>query len=348
MGYVMTDKENRTKKIHYRYASFFKKSALTLQEMLVKALKVKSTVSSRYQVLGISGAEEAPAVALEREFINTNISRYGMFFGSLVRYEAGSNKHIVTLDDNATTLSLAQIAPPASKDGKRSEFLDSILYFGVFGNHVVILQSASLRTRELEKHLNWFFRQCNLFNSEQAVSLDQQLTDEAKDRILNAPTKRLKVGAPFDPAAEEVNSEDVQSQNAPSAPETKRISFHRTGPGWNVLKALGFTEGSIGEQLEQDLNDSSNLEIKVEISYKHSPKGETQRLMNGLTKALRHTELEDYEVDFKGAGTLKGDKLILSADVSFSYYKGLVDEEDFYTKIHSWITERIKEKVLKV
>lgn len=344
----MTKQQNRTKKIHYRQASFFQASPLTLQELLGAALRIKAKVAERYRLLGVNSLE-TPSTVVEREFINTNVSRYAMFFGSLIRYEAGSNKHILTVDDNAGTLSLDQIVPPTTKDGKRQEFLDSILHFAVFGNHLVVLQSASLKTRELEKHLNWLFREAGVFDNQQRLSLDQQLTEDAKTKILNAPTKRLKVGAPLD--APEVQQGSEVISNLPTnvqAPETKKISLHRTGPGWDVLKALGFNEGSIKEQLERDLDASSNLEIRVEISYKRAPKGETQSLMNGLTKALRHTELEDYEVEFKGAGSLKGDKLILSADISLKYFNGLVDEEDFYLKVHSWIIDRIREGVLKV
>lgn len=347
----MSERESRTKKIHYSTASFLKKTTVSLQDFLTKALKDKPTVASRYQIRGLSATPENSVVALEKEFINTNVARFGMFFGSLVKYESGANKHILTIDDHAPRLNLDQIAPQASKEGKRREFLDSILYFAVLGNHVVILQAASLRTKELEKHLNWLFSECGLIKDGQALSLDQQLTEEATEKIMNADTKKLSIGAPI--ASSSSSLTVIDESNAPKSTglrplETKTISLRRTDPGWNVLRALGLIEGAIGEQLERELNETSNLEIKVEISYKRKAKGETQSLLNGLTKALRHTDAEDFEVEFKGAGSLKGDKLILSAYISLSYYKGLVDEEDFYTKVHDWVRGRIKEGVIKV
>jgi hypothetical protein len=343
----MAEQENRTKKIHYRHASYLQPSPMTLQAMLTDAIKSRSKVSERYRLLS-TGNDDELTKSVEKEFINTHITRFGMFFGNLLRYEAGANKHIVTIDDSASALSLEQIVPPKA-DGKQREFLDSILYFGVFNDHLVVLQSASLRTKELEKYLNWLLVETGHFDTNQWVTLEQHLTKEATDKIVKTPVKTIKIGAPFSDAKVDLKA---ASESDPShvvkVPETKKVSFFKTGRAGAVLEALGLNQGTLTDDLTKGVDSDSNIEVRVEISYKYSAKGDTQKILNNLTKALRHTDIEDYEVEFQGAGTLKADKLILSADISLKFCNGLVDEEDFYLKVHNWVRLRVLDGVLEV
>lgn len=337
----MSEIHNRTKIIHYREASFFKESVLTLQELLESAVKQKPLAKNRFQVLSqLSDDVE------EREFINTYLERYGMFFGSFVRYEAGANKHTLTEDELATEFSVEQLAPPDTTDGKKRQFLDSILYFAVFGNHVVILQSSSLKTKEFERHLYWLLCNAGLLDNEQGLTLNQQVRETAKNKILSTPTKSLKIGTPL-LTETQITEEQSKALSVKDTVETKRISVLQKGKGWAILDVLGLGQGSLGEQLEKEIGLNTNLEVRVEISYKRKAKGETQALMNGITQALRHTDPEDIEVVFKGAGRLKGDELILSAEMSLRYVNGLVDAEDFYLKVHDWIKQRIKDGILQ-
>lgn len=341
MGLAMSD-TTRKKQIHYRSCSFFKQNLSTLQELVERAISKRPTVLNRVFV-HTTKSEEGIEV-IEKIFINTHAKAYNIFFGSLIKFESGANKHTVKIDDDAESCDVEQLAPPDSKDGKRREFLDSILYFSIFKNHLVVLQSAGLRTKELERHLNWFLRSCDLIDLEQGITLEQTLTAEAKDKILNTPTKKIRVGTPlFDPI--EPPTPSLIPVISSDYIETKNIRMKPEGKGINILKTLGLINESNEGMLSDVLNDN-NLEVFVEVSYKYKSKKSTQIMINNLTTALRHSDIDDYEVEFKGTGSLKGGELILSAPLSIKYVNGLVDEQDLYYKISEWLESKIRDGVL--
>lgn len=341
MDFTMSD-TTRKKQIHYRSCSFFKQSLCTLQELVEKAISKKPTVLNR--AFEHTTKSEEGIDVIEKIFINTHAKAYNIFFGSLIRFESGANKHTVKIDDKAESCDVEQLAPPDSKDGKRREFLDSILYFAIFKNHLVVLQSAGLRTTELERHLNWLLRSCDLIAQEQKITLAQTLTAEAKDKILNTPTKKIRVGTPlFEPL--EPPAPSTTPTISSEYVETKNIRMKPEGKGISILRTLGLINESTEDMLSDALN-GNNLEVFVEVSYKYKSKKSTQSIINNLTTALRHSDIDDYEVEFKGTGSLKGGELILSAPLSIKYVNGLVDEQDLYYKISEWLESKIRDGVL--
>lgn len=346
----MIDKHNRTKVIYYREASFLNKSSHTLQELVEAAIKKLPLATQRFRLLNETAINEREPS--ERELINSHMNRYSMFFGNLIRYEDGANKHTVTLDTNAGELNVEQLAPPKTKDGKRREFLDSIMYFAIYKNHLVVLQTAALKTKDLERHLEWLLRSTELIGNEQGISLVQQLTDDAKKRIEKAPVKSLKIGTPLagNSEAQETRSDVKLIPNSPMAErittETKRVKITDAIPSLKILEYLGLDFSTLKEKFEEGTNQNTNIEVTVEISYKNKAKGQSQELMNSITKALRNSDLEDYVVEFKDSGQLKGGELILTAKLSIRYVDGLVDAEDFYLKVRDWLAQKIKEGVL--
>lgn len=82
-----------------------------------------------------------------------------MTVGSLLIYSRGRNQPLVTEDDAATEMPVEQIAPPPSSAGARRDFIESLLFFGIKDNHVILLQSSALRARQLETHLAGSFKQ---------------------------------------------------------------------------------------------------------------------------------------------------------------------------------------------
>ena len=117
------------------------------------------------------------------------------------------------------------------------------------------------------------------------------------------------------------------------------------GKGISILRTLGLINESTEDMLSDALN-GNNLEVVVEVSYKYKSKKSTQSIINNLTTALRHSDIDDYEVEFKGTGSLKGGELILSAPLSIKYVNGLVDEQDLYYKISEWLESKIRDGVL--
>lgn len=121
-----------------------------LQTRAQAALTTLKTIGRRRQSLDKSGNN--------RRVINKPLTSNGMLVGTLAKYVKGNNQAViedVEDDDDAEELEVTQLAPPASQPGKRNEFLGSVLYSGIYNNHVVLVQSAALKGKQLADHLNW-------------------------------------------------------------------------------------------------------------------------------------------------------------------------------------------------
>ena len=134
-----------TRVLHYKRATFLH-DGQDLQSLLAAALRRRQTVGDRM--------EELHPEERTKRFINSYRSQMGMLFGNLLIYSPDRNQALLTVSPDASELDVRQVAPPEI-GGQRTEFLQSILYFGVRDNHVVVLQSAALRARALEAYLNW-------------------------------------------------------------------------------------------------------------------------------------------------------------------------------------------------
>ncbi|MEC4749820.1 hypothetical protein [Methylomicrobium sp. Wu6] len=144
--------ETRRKLLHYRKAQFFRPvENASLQKLVEEALRKLKSVGDRFNTVEEKTKDENEDSGYRR-FINTHRSRMGMEFGNLVLYADGVNKQTLTIDDKADEVDVEQIAPPQTPDGRRREFLESILYYGIKDNHVVLLQSMALRSREFETY----------------------------------------------------------------------------------------------------------------------------------------------------------------------------------------------------
>ncbi|WP_193152234.1 hypothetical protein [Enterobacter ludwigii] len=116
--------EYKDKTLHYRIAKVIGENVdQTLQEMIAVALNRLSAVKDRYQTVSVDSHDgEDGDVQQARQFLNNKIERWNILFNELVRYSDGANKSIITIDEGASFLSIDQIAPPVSVDGKRREF----------------------------------------------------------------------------------------------------------------------------------------------------------------------------------------------------------------------------------
>ena len=149
--------EKRRRALHYKHAKL-SQTAETLQSLLEAHLDdAKSNyykVKNRQQVL----TEDGKAV----RFINSHNKHDGnLLLCQLVQFESGLSQLTIEVDEDAGAYPLNILNPSdiKRKDANiRAEFLDSVLYFGVHENHVLVLSSQRLQSKELEAHLNWFLK----------------------------------------------------------------------------------------------------------------------------------------------------------------------------------------------
>ncbi|QBB72415.1 hypothetical protein ELE36_19710 [Pseudolysobacter antarcticus] len=153
---------SKSKTIHYKNVQIT--GGIVLQDVLKVAIGQASN-ASKPKLRQQSINPDSDAVI----FVNRFEDYSGITFGQLVTLEAGRVQRFITVDDDADYYSIDSMTSDKipypdgetagntehSKAAKRREFLESVLYFGVLGNHMVLLQSAGLRSNNLEAHLTW-------------------------------------------------------------------------------------------------------------------------------------------------------------------------------------------------
>lgn len=345
-----------------------------MAEAVTKTIHYKRAVISGggdlQEILGRVFAEGSPAhrVGQRKEIVSADTNSFrvinhkrdynGMLFCQMIYFEPGRSQAYITLNDDAesyaldalTNEALNNIEAPAEREQHRKEFVDSFLYFGVFENHLVVLQSSALRSRELEAHLGWLIGSFGGVAVGTAIILQDQPSQETFERVARAPVKKIEIGSPMTTAQVVPEGErQVQQNAAPVQPEeeqgidARRVRFFPTGFAGDVIKAALGADWFNRLDLEEDL-DEANLKVSLEITYVRQTTRVGQRMLDNIATSLRHVDEADVRISLNGGGEIKGNDLKLSGPISVAKLEnGLLDEGVLYHKMHGWLVGKLRQ-----
>ncbi|EPK0081112.1 hypothetical protein P851_03137 [Klebsiella aerogenes UCI 48] len=352
-------KESRSKVIHYKRA-VIPNCAATLQEIIDSI---------------ISENGSAPKVSMRREQINPADSDSGyrmvnrsntfktVLFGQLILFEQGKSQTLMTIADDVNYYDINAITSKQIKlegDEKISEeekqkikreFVDSILYFGIRGNHVMIVQSSSLRIKDIETHLNWLIHSFgSIFDTDSFLILQDKPTEETIKKMHESPVKKINLGSvPIknkEPSevvniTHTANTQDLSEVARSPLEKVKKIKFMPTGKGGDIIRAA-FGEGWFNDLKLEDSLDESNLQVNLEITYFRKTNKDGQRVLDTLATSLRNIDDDEISINLQGGGTIKGNDLKLSGKVNVQFNNGLIDENDLYLQMHKWLASKVQ------
>lgn len=343
---------SRPKTIHYKRVVFTNNHS-DLQSLLNSVFQNGSPVfkaGSRKEIINPDDSSF--------RLINHHKEYNGMFFGQLIFLEEGRSQEFVELDDNAEFYKIDSITTDKLKykgeaetetASKKREFIDSILYFGVYRNHLVVLQSAALRSRDLETHLSWLLgTRTESIPTSSALILQDKPTEETLKKVESSSVKKVKLGTPIDTRDEqESDDQGLVVGKSHSERKARNVKFIPCGMGVDVVRAALGEDWFNTLKLEDSLDDA-NLQVSLEISYLRKTSEAGQKMLDNIATSLRHHEEADVKIDLKGGGTLKGSDLKLSGPISVKLLNGRVDETDLYHQMHSWLVSKIEESEIEV
>jgi hypothetical protein len=327
----MVGAQSKRKLLHYRKAQFLKPIGRTLQECLEDAIVRQTPVKLRFRDLATDPEDQDGW----KQFINTHRSALGMEFGNVVLYAPDQNKQVLAIDENADELDIQQISPPPGRDGTKNQFLESILYYGVRGNHVLVLQSMAMRARDLEGYLNWLLRGAGIFDDSNAVFLNNYAPTLTRDTLERSEVKSVRIGTALtDAAVAELPNKDVT-----------RTKFRAFGEGIEVLRTL--MPERMKDLTWSDITASTNLEVFVEVTYKRQTDDSSQATLNKIASALRHVSDDDIRIELKGGTTIVGSQLQVKNYVNVDTFGGVVDPFDLFSKMSDWLVQLLEDGVVE-
>ncbi|WP_417537025.1 hypothetical protein [Marinomonas sp.] len=323
----MSVRKRKQKTVIYKRAEF-NKTGLVLETLLNNAFSTLDKPSKRRQDHGHEGDIKQVIGAVKKQQV--------MLCGTLLMYEVGKDVAFVVEDDDADEYAIESQNPSVGldeNDKRKREVLQSALYFGIWGNHVVLVQSQALQSRQFETHINWLLGQkSNVVAPEVEVSLSDEPTQEARANIENLQPRVVEIGTPF-------NSSPVKSEHANQA---KIISHKLSGRIEQLLEA--FLEKDIVSKLRfEEALDDSNLEATLQLRYKRKSTESGYAALDNISRALRHAEPEDTKVITSSGTVITGDMLKLTGTISVDTYNGVVDNDDLFAQMFDWLANKIEE-----
>jgi len=325
--------QSKRKAIIYKKAVFTKPSGATLQELLKCALDKKKKVVSR--------REDPQGDGLYFRLINyfgmhgLKGATANMLGSELLAYEPKADASAVEIDPNATRLAVNSVHPPQ----KNQEFLDGTVYFGVLGNHLVILQSRSLRTIDLEHHINWLLRNVkdSLFDSENYVGLSDQ--EPKSKKAMFKDVRGVKVSGP------------VQFKSASPGTKEKTAMLIPTGNAWAAVKAFLGDAVDFPKELDADeILNSGHLMVSLFLKWTSRDPEACSELMSNIGYNMRHIDNEiEYSVETR-TGEIKKDEFKLKTPINIVWKpdSGQPSFDDLFPKMLEWLDTLASEDKIDV
>ena len=248
------------------------------------------------------------------------------FFGDLTVYTQGFMQALLRSEPDVAMLPVEQQPPPEGR-----EYIHSMMYWTVIGNHVLTIQSRSLTTKHLEQYLTWLL-------TERTTQMNAN-----GHVLLTAKFDSDEVGGELEDVKEIIVGGTGAVEAAPAylpheAAREREVDQHRdvdARRSWGeraieVLRAVMSNEADV-QQLLDSIPEGADLDVSVRIGYKTK-----RRLVSRapMQRALRN--LPEGEITAVGKhGRLSGKDIRLSYPVRVLSTGSLLDPNDVRAKLRS-------------
>lgn len=289
----------RSKTFSYKKAHFTTPLAgsTTLQAAVMGAMAKKLTVKRKLR--NPSGDEKT--------FVFFN---YGLNHGSpnaggeitgmeLITFERGAAKSTFEENLDATDIPLKALRPGEGA----TDFVEASLYAGFLDNHVIVMQSLSLRTKDLEDYLNWLLRErVPVLGPDNHISLIDALPLKKKAQFKGA--KSISFSSPV---------EMVYKEKAISHSQREIVEVKPKGFAWEAIKT--FMKGMAVDGLDlpenlrpQDILKAKGLTVALKLSWDRKIDQDGGDMLSTMGYQMRHvTDEVDYAVETKDGKITRDD-----------------------------------------
>lgn len=318
------------KNIVYRSATITNCES-TLQQLIESSLQ-KTKVSERLQQLN----------EYEKTFrtINRSWSYRGIVVCEMVLIDPGASQPVAVYDDSKEFYTIDAVSTKELNKERlkeNSDFVNSMLYFGVKGNEVVVMPSQAINVRALETYLSWFLGdRLKLISNDSNFILNKNIPKKIEDKIKSSPVKSIAIGT-FLSTIDGKNSNNENSEEFISEQEIHFSTKH-------LLQALGNTF-HFEDKLPFSISDESNIRAKIVISYYRKTNEAGQKFLNHIGTTLRNLDDADVCVKLKNNTEISGEELSLHKIVKIGKTdRGLLISNDISEAMVSWLIELNEER----
>ena len=321
-----SERSRQAKTIHYKKVIL--QGAKTLQDVLKDVFRK----SSDYSYVG-RRTEKISEDGKVRTVINGFSNEEKVFYGQLIIYEEGRSQELMRISSDAESYEIKAVSAnniSGSVDDNQ-EFIESFLYFCVIDNDLALIQSRSLRSKDLERHLQWLIFDCTSALQDGCIILSDKPSEDIVNKVKINPAQKIRIGSP------------VQSNGGePVTMEEEKIGvkYIPVGLASKVLNVL-IGDGWLDRESFDTSLDEANLKLKLEIGFSRKTSKDGQLILDKISNSLRHMDSEDIEITLSDGSTIKGDEVKLSGKVTAVLNNGVIDENELKLAMFDWMIQRI-------
>jgi hypothetical protein len=300
----------------------------TLQSELGSALRKKKKPNDRLEPLGTDGSEV--------RFINVARTHQKMLVGVFHKLTRGAAQIIINMDGDGEAWNVEPVKAQNAQRPK-GEFVEGSLYFGIWKNHVIIVQ-ASLAV-QFQDYVTWLIAQVaekdgDLTKQVPLISLDNPLTAPIRAKGFQQ-VREIKIGGT-------VTTKPVGKA---SPAKSAAVKFSPTGDMWKGIKAIF---GAQGVDLPADIELEDALEqqdVRVALYLSCTKKGLDSSagvVLGQLGHALSHNENADVSVTLADGSVVSGDELKVSTEIGVDCVDKLPVLESVVRAMVDYMEELVK------
>ncbi len=234
------------------------------------------------------------------------------FFGDLTLFQEKFMQPLIEKRENAAILNLEQKQAPTGL-----EYVHSIMYWMVIKNHVLVMQTSSVSTKQLEEYFTWFLKEkTKCIEDCGQVLLEAKLDATSVAGGIGDIKKIVVGGAPLEAMTSPVVEKEIERYEHIGNKRTWKERAH------DILKVI-MSEADL-EKLMNNLPEGAALDVSVNIGYKTRKR---KISMAPMQQALRN--LPEGEVTaFGKGGKMQGKDLRLSYPCNVLVNGNLLDVND--------------------
>lgn len=309
-----------TRNLQYRKAILHSAGTKTLQTLLSVALKKLKHPVERQEPLDSQGEN--------LQLINYAYTQRSMMCGNMFIYSKGAAQLLMRATEVEDSAAEANSFPleAVSAPGKGAEFLESILYFCVCGDHVLLMQSRALRANGFEQYVDWLLNKAELFTERQAVMLVDQPKESAAAAIKRHGVKSVTYGTSL-----------VQEIDARAG--ARRGQAEVTITESPIIAAIRNLLGQRIDHLRLEDALDGRIEARLTLAWKQSTTPKAQNVLDTIASALRHIDKEHVEIELNKAGKISGGELQLQVPVTVTTRNKVVEQAALFKIMRDKMSE---------
>lgn len=289
-----------------------------------------------------------PNVSSEDFYVLNEAAMFkNMFYGELMYVEKDKRQTILKVEKDVSIYKQRQVTVDdfSHKDfiGHDKEFVENTLYFGVFENHVVVIQSTSLKINRLSDYLNYILGESKTdLLGDSIILFQDKPSEEAKKILAKTPAKTVKV-------SQQILATPVGNNSSESVLGFKSAGFtfdSKQSGLWTSIAKHFKLDKQAASKLKDTLEDES---IYVDVVLRRKRGGNKtlsesgQDLMNTIATSFANLADEDFEIGLQGGGKLTAKDYRLSDKIKLEAFNNGINSErlkkDFFDFLEKNITD---------